>query len=341
MGVLGHKADQAQHRGVMRVVEAAQVVVLTVTGQRVLGQIVRADAEEVDLLCQTVTVDGRGGRLDHNADLHILAVRDALVFQLAADLLAHALGLTDLPDGGDHREHNAQLAECGRAEQGAQLGLEDLGPGQADAQRAHAHGGVILLGQVKVADLLVRADVQRADDDLLAVHVRQHLLVGFKLLLLGGIVRRVQVEELGAEQADAAAVVDLHGMHILWRADVAVDADGLAVLRYVGLALERFQQALQAQLLVALFQQAVTGVVVGVDDQRTGAAVRDGGAALQLGLERVAHADDSGNAQRAGQNGRVARTRAARRDEAQDLGLVQLDRLGRGQVVSAEQHRHI
>ena len=341
MGVLGHKADQAQHRGVMRVVEAAQVVVLTVTGQRVLGQIVRADAEEVDLLCQTITVDGRGGRLDHNADLHILAVGDALVFQLAADLLAHALGLTDLPDGGDHREHNAQLAECGRAEQGAQLGLEDLGPGQADAQCAHTHGGVIFLGQVKVADLLVRADVQRADDDLLAVHVRQHLLVGFKLLILGGIVRRVQVEELGAEQADAAAVVDLHGMHILRRADVAVDADGLAVLRYVGLALERFQQALQAQLLVALFQQAVTGVVVGVDDQRTGAAVRDGGAALQLGLERVAHADDGGNAQRAGQNGRVARTGAARRDEAQDLGLVQLDRFGRGQVVGAEQHRHI
>ena len=50
VGVLGHKADQAQHRGVMRVVEAAQVVVLTVTGQRVLGQIVRADAEEVGLL---------------------------------------------------------------------------------------------------------------------------------------------------------------------------------------------------------------------------------------------------------------------------------------------------
>lgn len=152
---------------------------------------------------------------------------------------------------------------------GAQLGFEDFGPGQADAQCAHTHGGVILLGQVKVADLLVRADVQRADDDLLAVHVRQHLLVGFKLLILGGIVRRVQVEELGAEQADAAAVVDLHGMHILRRANVAVDADGLAVLRYVGLALERFQQALQAQLLVALFQQAVTGVVVGVDDQRT------------------------------------------------------------------------
>ena len=325
----------------MRVVEAAQVIVLAVAGQRVLGQIVGADAEEIDLLRQTVAVDGGGGRLDHDADLDLLAVGDALLLQLALDFLAELLGLADLPDGGDHREHDAQLAEGGGAEEGAQLGLEDLGPGQADAQCAHAHGGVILLRQIKVADLLVSADVQRADDDLLAVHVGQDLLVGLKLLILGRIIARVQIEELGAEQTDAAAVIDLHGVDILGRADVAVDADGLAVLRHIGLTLQRFQQTLEAQLLIALFHQAVAGVVIGVDDERAGAAVRNGGAALILGLERIAHADDGGDTHCAGQNGGVARAGAARRDKAQNLGLVKLDRLGRGQIVSAEQHRHI
>ena len=306
MRVLGHKADQAQHSRVMWVIEAAQIVVLAVAGQRVLGQIVGADAEEIDLLRQTVAVDGGGGRLDHDADLDLLAVGDALLLQFALDLLAELLGLAHLPDGGDHREHDAQLAKGGGAEERAQLGLEDLGPGQADAQSAHTHGGVILLRQIKVADLLVSADVQRADNDLLAVHVGQDLLVGLKLLILGRIIAGVQIEELGAEQADAAAVIDLHGVDILGRADVAVDADGLAVLRHIGLPLQRFQQALEAQLLIALFHQAVAGVVIGVDDKRTGAAVRNSGAALILGLERIAHADDGGNTHCAGQNGGVA-----------------------------------
>lgn len=78
------------------------------------------------------------------------------------------------------------LPKADAREQCAQLGLENLRPGQADAQRAHTHGGVVLLGQVEVANLLGSgADVQCADDDFLAVHVREHLLVRLKLLVLG------------------------------------------------------------------------------------------------------------------------------------------------------------
>ena len=40
VGVLGHELDQAQHREVVRVIEAAKVVVLAVAGQRVLRQVV-------------------------------------------------------------------------------------------------------------------------------------------------------------------------------------------------------------------------------------------------------------------------------------------------------------
>ena len=80
----------------------------------------------------------------------------------------------------------------------------------------------------------------------------------------------------------------------------------------------------------------------GVDDQRTGAAVRDGGAALQLWLERVAHADDGGNAQRV--RARIAvwlepEPPAVMKPRTLDLSSWIVS--GRGQVVSAEQHRHI
>ena len=115
------------------------------------------------------------------------------------------------------------------------------------------------------------------------------MLVGLELLVLGGEGGGVQIEELAAEQADAAAVVDLHGVDVLGRADVAVDADGLAVLGQVGLALQGLQQALQALLLLTLLQQAVAGVVIGVDDQCAGAAVGDGLAAFVLRLEAVSY----------------------------------------------------
>ena len=313
----------------------------TVGGKGVLGQVVGADAEEVDFLGQTVAVDGGGRGLDHDADLHILAVGDALMLEVALDFLAQLLGFPHFPHAGDHGEHDAQLAVGRGAEQGAQLGAEDLRAGQADAQGAHAHGGVVLFGQVKVADLLVGADVQRADDDLFAIHVGQDMLVGLELLVLGGEGGGVQIEELAAEQADAAAVVDLHGVDVLGRADVAVDADGLAVLGHVGLALQGLQQALQALLLLTLLQQAVAGVVIGVDDQCAGAAVGDGLAAFVLRLEGVAHADDGGDAHGAGQDGGVAGAGTACRDEAQNLGLVQLDGLGGSQVVGGQQDRHV
>lgn len=119
-------------------------------------------------------------------------------------------------------------------------------------------------------------------------HALGNRLICLELLLLSRIIIVLQVQELGAEQTDAAAVIDLYGVDILGRADVAVDADGLAVLGHVGLTLQGLQQALQALLLLTLLQQAVAGVVIGVDDQCAGAAVGDGLAALVLRLEGVA-----------------------------------------------------
>ena len=72
-----------------------------------------------------------------------------------------------------------------------------------------------------------------------------------------------------------------------------------------------------------------------------GAAVGDDLAALILGLELVAHADDGGDAHGAGEDGGVAGAGAARGDEAQDLGLVKLNGLGRGQIVGREDDGHV
>ena len=341
MGILRHHLQQAQHCRVVRVIKTSQIIVLAVTGQGVLGQVIGAAAEEIHFLGQTVTHDGRCRGFDHDADLHILRKGNALSFQVALDFLAVLFGFAHFPHAGHHGEHDAQLAERGSTVKGTQLGLEDFRAGQTNTQSAHAHSRVILFGQVKVADLLVRADIQRANDNFLAAHIGKNLFVGFKLLVLGGVIRAVQVQELAAEQADAAAIVDLHGMYIVRGANVAVNADALAILGHIGLAFQGLQQALQAQLFFPLFQQVITGHIVRVDHHIAGSAVNNAGAALILRLQGIAHAHNGGNAHGAGQNGRVAGTGTARSDEAQNLGFIQLHSFRRCQVVRSQQHRHI
>ncbi len=325
----------------MRVEEAAQVVVLTIAGQGVLGQIVGAAGEEVHLLGKTVGHHRCSGGLDHDAKLDVLIEGNALLGQLVHDLAAHLLGLLDFPDGSDHGEHDAQVAEGRGPVERSELGTEDLGPVQANAQRAVAEGGVFFLGQIEVADLLVCADVQGADDNLLGRHVRQDLLIGLILIVLGGIVVAVEIQELRPEQADAAGVVGLDGCHVLGRADVAVDTHALAVERLIGLSLELLEHLAKLDLLGALLHQTLAGRLVGIEHNVAGAAVHDHLAALILGLELVAHADDGGNAHRAGQDGGVARAGAALGDEAQDLALVKLDGFGRGQIVGSQNYGHV
>ena len=74
--------DQAQDGGVGRLVEVGDLLVHAVHGQRVLDEVVGADAEELDPLGQRVGDDGGGGGLDHRADLEVLVEGHLLLAQL-------------------------------------------------------------------------------------------------------------------------------------------------------------------------------------------------------------------------------------------------------------------
>ena len=79
---------------VMRIVETAQIIVLTVTCQSILGQVIGTAGEEVNFLSQPVGNDGCCGSFDHNADLNMIAVRQALSIQFLLNGLAscHSFG---------------------------------------------------------------------------------------------------------------------------------------------------------------------------------------------------------------------------------------------------------
>ena len=56
----------------MRIIEAAQISVLSVAGQGILGQVIRAAGEEVYDLRKTVTHEHCSGGLDHDSDLDVI-----------------------------------------------------------------------------------------------------------------------------------------------------------------------------------------------------------------------------------------------------------------------------
>lgn len=109
--------------------------------------------------------------------------------------------------------------------------------------------------QLHIIHGLVCADITGAHHHLAGCKAFQHLLVSLELVVFGGEVLAVQVDELGAEQTHAAGVVLLHSTHIAHAADVGKHVDGLAVQRGVGLALQLLQQGLLFLVfLLALFQ---------------------------------------------------------------------------------------
>ena len=106
------------------------------------------------------------------------------------------------------------------------------------------------------------------------------------------------------------------------------------------LPLQLVEKLLALLDLLLLLEHAGLDVRVRVHGDRAGGAVHDDLPAGVFRLKLVAHADDGGDAHGPGQDGRVARSAAALGDEAQDLALVELDRLAGGEIVRRQNDGH-
>ena len=137
----------------------------------------------------------------------MLIVGYPLSLQLGFDLLTHLLGFSDFPDAGDHREHDPQVAVRGCAVQCPKLCVEDLRPVKTDPQSPVSECRVLFFRQFERAYLLVSADIERADYDFPALHIRERFFICLELIILCGIIISVQIQEFAAEQPDAVGVV--------------------------------------------------------------------------------------------------------------------------------------
>jgi len=156
MGRAHSDVDQLQHRRVQAVSLGGQGRMTTVDRQRVLGQVVGADAKEIHLFGQHRRQQGGGRHFDHDPQLQV-GNRD---FQTQA--FGHVAGLTPLFDAADHREHDPQRTVVRRTQQGAQLRFHDLRTLQGQANPAHAEERVFFLGDRPIRQRFVAADIEGA-----------------------------------------------------------------------------------------------------------------------------------------------------------------------------------
>ena len=320
----------------MRIIERVELGILTVYRQSVLREVVCADREELNLLGELLCEHNGGGSFDHDTDLDLtdlLALGDKLLTALLEDLLR----VLDLAHGNDHREHDADLAVSSGSEQGSELSLEDVVLLQADTDSAVTERWVILLGKVEVVSLLVGADIEGSDDDLLAAHDLGDALVDSELFVLGREGLGVEINELGAEKSDAARVVLEHHRGVGNVADVCINVDLCAVEGDVGLLLELLEKRSLLYVLDAFLVEGIEQILSRLNVNAVVVAVDDRELAVPVLVDLCT--DESGNIHVAGENRGVAVGAAEVSDKAQQLALVELYGLGRSQILSDDDKR--
>ena len=100
-------ADQPQHPRVERIGQRCDRVVPALGGQRVLREVVRADAEEVDVRRDRPRLERERRHLHHDADLE---ARRRVAPDRSDRLVEHRPGPDQLVERAHHREHHADRA---------------------------------------------------------------------------------------------------------------------------------------------------------------------------------------------------------------------------------------
>ncbi len=333
---LDRALDEPQDGGVERVVEMRDLGVAPVDRKRVLDEVVRADAEEVDVGGKERGDDGGGGCLDHDANLYVIGILFALVGELDFRLLDEFLHALDLADADDHRHHHGGFAVESRTQDRFDLRQEEVVPVEADAQCTVTEERVLLGIDVEVGERLVPADVHRTDDaDMIAAFLDGGA-VNFELILFGRDGRGAHEDELRAEESNALRAVGQRVVDIHVGADVRRQLNAHAVLCDGGEILERGVVGGEFFLLVDLHFIERTLCLGRADDDVAAAAVEDDLVAVADELDLIADAEDGRDRARLGDDDDVARRAARAQDDARDLICGHSRDDGRLDLLSAE-----
>ncbi len=129
----------------MRVKKLSKIICLPVACQGILCQVIGPDREKINLFCQFLRNQNGSRRLDHNTDLRIFLVRNALGIQFCHHFLTCSFAFLHFPHRCDHRKHDRYFPISGSAVQSPELGAEYFGTVQADADRTYTQGRIFFL----------------------------------------------------------------------------------------------------------------------------------------------------------------------------------------------------
>ena len=315
------------------IVEIRHTRVVAVDRQQVLGQVVGADREEIDLARQFAGLINGCRDLDHHADRRQWHI-GTLVTHLAPGAVDQVQRLFQLLRAGNHRQQDAQVVQTlAGLEHGAGLHQEDFRVIEGHANTAPTQERVLFLDR-EVGQRLVAADIQGAHGHRQRVEGLQLLAIGGQLLLLAGKALVDHERHFGTVQADALGAALLGTCNIGEQAGVDPQRHTVAV---EGLAGQRAQSvepfgelALLLDHLGVLLAQQLAGVgedfaVIAIDDQLD---------AVDLRVRQVDHTHDRGNAHGTGENRHVGVARAGHRDQTDQLAFRHLAEHRRRQLLA-------
>ena len=163
----------------------------------------------------------------------------AVLAQIGQLALDDGLGLIELGDFGNHREHDLQRAAAAGAQQRANLAAQQAGTVEAEPDRAPPQRGIFLDHGFHIGQRLVAADVERAERHRLRSRGVQHGAIQRQLVRGARQALADHELQLGTKQPDAGAagVVDMRQVDDETRIDHQFDF--LAVLGDAGLVAQR------------------------------------------------------------------------------------------------------
>ena len=164
-GVNG-QLDEAQDGRMRRLVKMRHLLVRAVGGERVLDEVVAADAEKFYALRQRVGDERGGWNFNHRADFQVFVKRNFFRAQFVFAFFDERVGLLQFFEAGNHRIHHFHVALGAGAEDGAELGAEHFRLCEAEPDSAPAEKRIHLLRQLQMRGKLVAAQIERADANL-------------------------------------------------------------------------------------------------------------------------------------------------------------------------------
>src|SRR5438128_2757092 len=297
----------------------------------VLNQVVRADAEEINLAREGVGRNRRARNFDHRADFHLATF---FLANFVPAFVQDRFGVAQFLQTGNHREHDLHVADRTRAQDGAQLSFEDVDVLQTKTNGAPTEEWIQLVADIDGADSkFVAAKVERANDERVWLHPFGHSSISLVLFLFARQGVAIHEKKLSPIKSNAFGTVFGDGLDVTRQLDVGRKNNVTAVTR------GRWDLTKLSQLFRDLIFSNLDLAVVRkcfrrwIDNQHTGVTIEQHVLAGLEFLGRVVQTDDRRNVERTRDDRSVRSAAAQIGRDAKDELAVHRRRVGRCQIV--------